>query len=79
MKSFAYIILERIVDYPDDIDMTESEENGRVLIEVRVHPEDAGKVIGRQGKTIQAVRTLLQAKASAEGKNVRLRLLNDQK
>lgn len=79
MKSFAYIILERIVDYPDDIDMTESEENGRVLIEVRVHPEDAGKVIGRQGKTIQAVRALLQAKASAEGKNVRLTLLNDQK
>jgi predicted RNA-binding protein YlqC (UPF0109 family) len=36
-------------------------------------------VIGRQGKTIQAVRTLLQAKASAEGKNVRLTLLNDQK
>lgn len=79
MKSFAYIILERIVDYPDDINMTESEEKGRVLIEVRVHPEDAGKVIGRQGKTIQAVRTLLQAKASAEGKNVRLTLLNDQK
>lgn len=54
-----------LVENPDDVEITAStEEDGNVLIEIRVNPDDAGKVIGRQGRIIKAIRTLARAAAS---------------
>lgn len=59
-------LVQGIVTHPDDVRIREKElRNGRML-EVRVHPEDVGKVIGRQGRTAMALRTVVQALARRE-------------
>ena len=65
-------LVRGIVEHPDDVQVRARRiRSGRVL-EVRVHPEDLGKVIGRGGRTAQALRT--DAKALADGKYVRVDL-----
>ena len=63
-------LVRGIVDHPDDVQVDLRERrNGRVL-EVRVHPDDLGRVIGRAGRTAKALRTLITA--LADGKRVRV-------
>ena len=58
-------IVRPLVDHEEDLDITGSEtEEGSILVEIRVNEEDAGKVIGRQGRVIKAIRTLARAAAS---------------
>ena len=58
-------IVRPLVDNEDDLNIQGSEtEEGSILIEIRVNEEDAGKVIGRQGRVIKAIRTLARAAAS---------------
>ena len=58
-------VVAPLVDHDEDLDITGSEtEEGSILVEVRVNEEDAGKVIGRQGRVIKAIRTLARAAAS---------------
>lgn len=58
-------LVEPIVDYPSDLDVTQTEtDEGDILVEIRLNDEDAGKVIGRQGRVIKAVRTLTRAAAT---------------
>ena len=52
-------VVRPLVDFPDDLDISASDaEDGSILVEMRVNEEDAGKVIGRQGRVIKAIRTL---------------------
>ena len=54
-----------LVDNEEDLDIQGSEtEEGSILVEIRVNEEDAGKIIGRQGRVIKAIRTLARAAAS---------------
>ena len=54
-----------LVDYVEDLDIHGSvTEEGSILVEIRVNEEDAGKIIGRQGRVIKAIRTLARAAAS---------------
>ncbi len=63
-------LVQGIVTNPDDVRVRDKDtRNGRML-EVRVNPEDVGKVIGRQGRTATALRTVIQALAGRE--NVRI-------
>jgi len=63
-------LVKGIVDHPDDVQVVaKSSARGEVL-EVRVHPEDLGRVIGRSGRTAKALRTLITA--LADGKRVRV-------
>ncbi|MGO1384353.1 MAG: RNA-binding protein [Arachnia sp.] len=55
-----------IVANPDDVSVKDKELRRGRLLEVRVHPEDIGKVIGRQGRTAQALRTVMGALAGNE-------------
>ena len=50
-----------LVDKPDEVRVTRSEREGTVVFELRVAPEDVGKVIGRQGRVVRALRTLVRA------------------
>ena len=50
-----------LVDEPDEVRVTEAEQQGTTVIELFVSPDDLGKVIGRQGRTARAIRTLLAA------------------
>ncbi|WP_404447953.1 RNA-binding protein [Microbacterium marinum] len=68
-------IVKGIVDHPDDVTIrTSSSPRGDVL-EVRVHPDDRGRVIGRGGRTAKALRTLVSA--LADGKRVRVDVADD--
>ena len=66
-----------LVDSPDEVSITSEEmEDGSVLVEVRVHEDDAGKVIGRQGRVIKAIRTLCRAAGSRRGQHVEVELID---
>lgn len=69
-------LVEPIVEYKDDLEILESEQDGGVLIEVRVNDEDTGKVIGRQGRVIKSIRTLARAAAARSGEHVDVELLD---
>lgn len=70
-------VVEPLVEYPDDLEITSSEaEDGTILVEIRVHEDDAGKVIGRQGRVIKAIRTLARAAASRTDTHVEVELID---
>lgn len=70
-------IVRPLVDEPDALEVSSVEaEDGGVVIEIRVAEGDAGKVIGRQGRVIKAIRTLARAAASRSGKLVDVELID---
>ena len=69
-------LVEPIVEFKDELEIIESDQGDGVLIEVRVNEEDTGKVIGRQGRVIKAIRTLVRAAAARAGLHVDVELLD---
>lgn len=70
-------VVEPLVEYPDDLEISSSEaDDGTILVEIRVHEDDAGKVIGRQGRVIKAIRTLARAAASRTDTHVEVELID---
>jgi predicted RNA-binding protein YlqC (UPF0109 family) len=65
-------LVKGIVDNPAEVVITEKNSRGGTTFEVRVHPEDIGKVIGRNGRTAKALRTVISALA---GRSVRVDLI----
>ena len=63
-------LVRGIVDHPDDVDVRDKQLRRGSLLEVRVHPEDLGKVIGRSGRTATAIRTVMGALAGRGGVRV---------
>ena len=63
-------LVKGIVDHPDDVQVAERSSGRGDVLEVRVHPEDLGRVIGRSGRTAKALRTLITA--LADGRRVRV-------
>jgi predicted RNA-binding protein YlqC (UPF0109 family) len=61
MKELVEAIAKSLVDNPDDVQVRAVEGEQVTVLEIRVHPTDLGKVIGRQGRTAKAIRTLLGA------------------
>ena len=59
-------LVQGIVTHPEDVRIRDKELRHGRMLEVRVHPEDVGKVIGRQGRTASALRTVIQALAGRE-------------
>ena len=74
MKELVAFIASRLVDDPDAVEVSEREEDGERIVELRVAREDLGKVIGKQGRTAKAMRTLL-AQAGGEESRVRLEIV----
>jgi hypothetical protein len=65
------------VDHPDEVQVKSLEGSQVTVLELRVHPEDLGKVIGRQGRTAKAMRTLLGAGGMKMRKRFTLEILED--
>ena len=61
MKELIELIAKALVDNPDRVEVSELDGENSSIIEVKVAPEDLGKVIGRQGRTAQAIRVILGA------------------
>lgn len=70
MKELVEVIAKSLVDYPDEVKVTEKETRKAVVVELRVAPPDMGKVIGKQGRIAQAIRSVVKAAASREDKKV---------
>jgi predicted RNA-binding protein YlqC (UPF0109 family) len=75
MEELVAYIAKSLVDSPDDVKTSISEEDDTVTIELTVAKEDLGKVIGKQGRTARAMRTLLSASAERDNKRSRLDIL----
>jgi predicted RNA-binding protein YlqC (UPF0109 family) len=75
MEELVASIARSLVDQPDQVKVRRSEEENAVTIELTVAPEDLGKVIGKQGRTARALRTLLAATAAREDKRSRLDII----
>lgn len=60
-------IAKNLVDNPDEVSVTPVEDAGHTVLELRVHPDDMGKVIGKRGRTAKALRTMVKAAATREG------------
>lgn len=67
MQAFLEYVVKGLVDRPDAVMITPVDKQGLTLYELRLHPTDVGKIIGRQGATIQAIRALLQVGAARKG------------
>ncbi len=67
MKDLLLYIARNLVDHPDAVSVTESQESQELTLELRVAPEDMGKVIGRQGRIAKEIRTVIRSRAQREG------------
>jgi hypothetical protein len=77
MKEFVEFIAKHLVDNPESVEVKlKSEEENKISFTLQVGPSDVGKVIGKRGKTAQAMRTLLTAIAAKEDKRAILEILD---
>jgi uncharacterized protein len=67
-------VARQLVDHPDEVDVTPVEGDRQLTLELRVHGDDVGKVIGKRGRTAKALRTLV--KAASEGGNVHVEIID---
>ena len=79
MKGLIEYIARALVDQPDAVELKSSEAEGGVLYELKVAPDDVGKVIGRDGRTVNALRTVVNAAAQKKGEKARLEILDDRR
>jgi predicted RNA-binding protein YlqC (UPF0109 family) len=77
MKEFVAYIVKNLVDHPDQVKINEIGGTQTLIIELSVEKSDIGKIIGKRGKTINAIRTLLMSVASRNGIRVNLEILED--
>ncbi len=75
MKDLVEYIAKALVDRPDQVQVTEIEGEQTSVIELKVAKEDLGKVIGKQGRTARAIRTLLSAASTKIGKRAVLEII----
>jgi predicted RNA-binding protein YlqC (UPF0109 family) len=72
LKGLVEVVARALADEPNAVRVGQSERRGMTVIELQVAPGDLGRVIGRNGRTAAAVRTLLAAAAEGEGKRATL-------
>ena len=70
MKELVEVIAKALVDNPDEVVVTESENDDELVIELKVAPSDMGKVIGKQGRIAKAIRSVVKAASSRLEKKV---------
>ena len=75
LKALVEYIVKALVDYPDQILIAERSGRNTTIIEVGVAKEDIGKVIGKEGRTINAIRTILSAAGASQKKRVVLEVM----
>jgi uncharacterized protein len=75
MKELIKFIAEALVDKPDQVEVTEIEGERTSVLELKVAKEDLGKIIGKQGRTARAIRTILAAASAKINKRVVLEIM----
>lgn len=77
LKGLVETLVKPLVENPDALSVEESIEDGVAYVDITVDPTDAGKVIGRQGRVIKAIRTLSRAAGSRHGLDVEVELVEE--
>lgn len=70
LETLLLFLARSLVEKPDEVEVTAREEDARVELELRVAPDDVGRVIGRQGRVVKAIRTVVRASSAKLGKRV---------
>lgn len=76
MKPLVELLVKALVDEPEAVEVTEVSDRRSTLYEVRVAPDEMGKVIGKQGRIINAVRTVVKAGATKQNQRVSVELVS---
>ena len=77
MQAFLEYVVKGRVQKPEEVTVTPVESNGQTIYELRLNQEDVGRVIGRQGITINALRSLLTAGSAKKGLRCSLEIIED--
>ena len=77
MQAFLEYVVKELVAKPDAVSVTPIERNGLTVYELRLDPQDVGKIIGRQGMTINAIRSLLMAGSAKKGLRCSVEIVED--
>lgn len=75
MKELVEFLAKSLVDKPEEVVVTEKEDGGAIIFELKVASDDMGKVIGKQGKIAKALRTLVRAASARDGKKVLIEII----
>ena len=76
MKELLTYVARNLVDHPEQVSVNEIQSDGETILELRVAPEDTGKVIGRQGRIAKEIRTLIRSVAQRSGKRVSVEIVS---
>ena len=77
MKELVQVIAMSLVDHPEEVVVTETETDKSIVVELKVAPEDMGKVIGKQGRIAKSIRTVVKAAATKDDKKVIVEILHE--
>lgn len=78
MKELVEYLAQSIVNRPDAVEVTETQDDGASVVELKVAKEDLGRVIGKQGRTAKSLRTILNAAAARTNRKVVLEIVDEQ-
>ena len=77
MQAFLEYVVKGLVQRPEAVTITPVERDGTTIYELRLDPQDVGKIIGRQGMTINAIRSLLLAGSAKKGMRCTVEIIED--
>lgn len=75
MRELAEYLARSLVDRPDAVEVRQIDNEDSIVLEIRVDPADVGKVIGKQGRIVRAIRTVVRAAATRIGKRVEIEVI----
>jgi predicted RNA-binding protein YlqC (UPF0109 family) len=78
MQAFLEYVVKNLVDHPDLVSVTPAQNGSTTIYELRLDPDDVGKIIGRQGATIHALRALLLVGSAKKGERCTLEIVEDE-
>jgi predicted RNA-binding protein YlqC (UPF0109 family) len=78
MQAFLEYVVKGLVEHPGEVTVTPVEREGTTVYELRLNPQDVGRIIGRQGMTINAIRSLLLAGSAKRGLRCTLEIVEEQ-
>lgn len=79
MKELVEYIVKALVDKPEQVEVKETQGESVIILEVRTAPEDSGKVIGREGRIANSIRTIVKAASAKQQKKVSVEILTEEK
>jgi predicted RNA-binding protein YlqC (UPF0109 family) len=77
MQEFLEFVIRHLIDYPDEMVLTTAEANKKTIFKLRVRQSDIGKVVGKHGQTILAIRNILNAAAARVGQKAIFEIIEE--